>query len=395
MKRPVHAPATTSASDGTQAARARPARTAPRQELIEQLQLHQVELEQQNEELRASQRQLAAEHARFVDLFDHAPVGYLTLDGHSRIADLNSTAAGQFGLERHAALGDPFQRFVVPADGDRWQRARAQALRGSHPTRIELQLRRQDGREFHAQLDCLRVRGSGAAAQLRVTITDVSQRKAAETSRRIAVSGNLSRVAERRRVAYGLHEDLGQRLCALKVELAAFESAALSPPLRGTVDVMAAQLDAALEAVRRMSTSLHPLILDNLGLAAAMEWLQGDAFERLGLEVELQMDETPQVDEVTAIAIYHLAEALLVQIARQLRGAVHMELLQRPRDLVLRVRCQSGCERPGGSAPQLSDVPEAIRDQVHLLEGRLELDEPAPGSCRISIFLPIARTAAG
>ena len=112
------------------------------------------------------------------------------------------------------------QRFIVPADRDRWQRLKAVAARRDE------------------------------------------QRKLAETNRRIAVSGSLARESERRRVAYGLHEDLGQRLSALKIALAAMVGPAAAPSLRAVADSMTAQLDEAVTVVRRMSGDLHPLILE-------------------------------------------------------------------------------------------------------------------------------------
>lgn len=386
MKPPVPFPAPSSATTGT-------AQLLSRQRLVHELQVHKVEIEQQNEELRAAQRELAVEHERYVDLFDRAPVGYLTLDRDGRITEANLTAATQLGVARDTMPNRLLQQFMVPADGDRWQRLQAQALRRGDPRRIEIRLRRHDGLPFHAQLDCLRVPSPGAEMQLRVTITDVSQRKMAERNRGIAVSGNLAREAERRRVAYGLHEDLGQRLCALKVTLAALHSPAVPARLRSSVDVMAAQLDDALAFVRRMSSDLHPLILDILGLNAALDWLLSDVAARLGLEVELQLDDAPRVTGASAIAIYRLVEVLLEHISHQVTAAVSLEMLQRPRDLVLRLRCDPGRERPGGSAATLADVPESVRDQVHLLSGRLEVDEPAPGACRISIFLAFAGPA--
>lgn len=395
MKPPVPPPAATAAKLKTGPARSSTARTPSRQSLAHELRVHQVELQQQNEELLAAQHDLALAHDRYVDLFDHAPVGYLTLDREGRVTEANLTAATELGVARHAMLGSPFLRFMLPADCDRWQRLQALALRHGDPKRIELRLQRHDGEQFHAQLDCLRMRNPGANMQLRVTITDVSQRKMAEKDRRIAVSGNLAREDERRRIAYGLHEDLGQRLCALKVDLAALESIAGSASLRKTVALLEAQLDEALAVVRRMSSDLHPLILDNLGFAAAMEWMLSDVAARLGLDVELQMDEAPLVDPASAIAIYRLAEALLEQISRQVTAAVSVELLQRPHDLVLRFRCDPARDGAGGSAATLAEAPESVRDQVHLLAGRLEVDEPAPGTCRISVFLPTAGSAAG
>ncbi len=295
-----------------------------------ELQVHQTELEQQNEQLRAAQRDLANAHDRYVDLFDFAPVSYLTLDREGRVTEANLTATTEFGIDRREMLGCRFQRFIVPADSDRWQRLRANALRRGGPLRIELRLRRHDGHQFHAQIDCLRIQRTDAATQMRLTITDVSPRKLAETNRRIAVSASLARESERRRVAHGLHEDLGQRLSALKMTMAVLAVPASSSSLRAAAESMTAQLDEALALVRRMSADLHPLILDNLGLNAALDWLVGDVGVRLGLAVDLHLDDDAPMDQASELGVYRLAETVLEHISRhQSNGVIQPS---RPRD---------------------------------------------------------------
>lgn len=368
-------------------------RARSKQALVHELQVHQIELEQQNEELRAVQRDLAAAHDRYVDLFEHAPVGYLTLDPAGRITVANLTAATELRVDRHAMLRLHFQHFIAPADCDRWLRLQALVLRDGEPQRIEARLRRDDGQLFHAQLDCVRMHQPAATAQLRVTITDISQHALAERNRRIAVSASRAREAERRRVALGLHEDLGQRLCALKLALSAVQVPG-PPSQKAAVAAMAEQLDEALAVVRRMSSGLHPLILENLGLNAAMHWLVNDVAVRLGLDLELRMDEEVPVDPALAIAIYRLAEAVLEQVSRRVTAGVCMDVLRRPQDLVLQFHCEHGHVRPDAPAGGMEDLPESLMDQLHLLGGRVEVDKPSPGMCHISLFVPLPRPSA-
>jgi two-component system sensor histidine kinase UhpB len=336
---------------------------------------------------------LAGAPDRYADLCEFAPVGYLMLDSDGRVTDVDMTATAELGVHRTQIVGSPFERFIARADGNRWQRLAALALRQGGARCIELRLRRPDGRACYAQVDCLRVSRPGAQLQLRVTITDVSQRRLAETIRRIATQGNQAREAERRRVAHGLHEDLGQRLSGLKLELAALVRGADPSSMQATAELMATQLDEALAVVRRMSADLHPLILDNLGLNAALDWLVCDVANRQGLGVELRLDDDLKPDAASSIAIYRLAQTLLEHVAQRVTAGVTLELLQRAHDLVLQLRCEPGHARPGVPDADVIRVSRALKDQVHLLAGRLEVAELAPGLRCISVHLPVTAPA--
>ena len=77
--------------------------------LVEELQIHQIELEMQNEELRSVQYELEQSRKKYSDLYDFAPVGYLTINEEGRIVEANLTAAKQLGVERSILIGKPFQ----------------------------------------------------------------------------------------------------------------------------------------------------------------------------------------------------------------------------------------------------------------------------------------------
>ena len=100
--------------------RANAARRRRRQEtlrLVHELQVHQVELEMQNEELRRAQEELEASRARYFDLYDLAPVGYFTVSEQGTILEANLTAATLLGIERGTLLAQPLTRFVAPGTG--------------------------------------------------------------------------------------------------------------------------------------------------------------------------------------------------------------------------------------------------------------------------------------
>jgi PAS domain S-box-containing protein len=146
--------------------------------LLHELQVHQIELEMQNDALRQSQIELEASRDRYVDLYDFSPVGYLTLSRAELIEQVNLTCAKLLGKERKRLHQQRFLQFVAPEDFDLWQRHFIQVVNGSDSASCELALQRSDGTRFHARLDCRHL--AGTAPQVRVTVIDISARKQAE-----------------------------------------------------------------------------------------------------------------------------------------------------------------------------------------------------------------------
>ena len=111
----------------------------------------------QNEELRRAQLALEESRDRYVELYEFAPVGYLTLTGEALISEVNLTGAMLLGEERKKMLRRRFARFVAPEDRDRYHRLFVGVMQHDERQACELALQRGDGSMFHAQLDCLRV----------------------------------------------------------------------------------------------------------------------------------------------------------------------------------------------------------------------------------------------
>ena len=149
-------------------------------ELLHELQVHQIELKIQNEELRLAQVALEESRDRYVDLYELAPVGYLTLSREAQIAAINLTGAALLGEERKKLLQRRFERLVAPVDQDRWQRYFMHVLQHGDKQICELTLQRSDGTLLDARLDCLLIVADAAAPALRITLTDITDRKQAE-----------------------------------------------------------------------------------------------------------------------------------------------------------------------------------------------------------------------
>jgi PAS domain S-box-containing protein len=158
--------------------------------LVEELQIHQVELEMQNEELRSVQWELEQSRKKYSDLYDFAPVGYLTLSEEGRIVEANLTAAKQLGIERSLLIGKPFNLYAAENYREELHLHLRRVFNTKQPHTCEIKL---DGRgrvNFYVQLDSTYLLDSDGQNLARTTMTEISDRKKTEEKLK-ALAGRL------------------------------------------------------------------------------------------------------------------------------------------------------------------------------------------------------------
>jgi PAS domain S-box-containing protein len=151
---------------------------------LHELQVHQVELELQNEELRRSQGQLEGANARYVELYDFAPVGYFSVDGRGCLTSINLAGATMLGGERKKLLARPFSRYVAAQDLPRWERQLKFSCLPGAGRSCELQLEPEGGKPFQAQLvSSGRQDRAAGEGDVKWALLDITERRAAEEER--------------------------------------------------------------------------------------------------------------------------------------------------------------------------------------------------------------------
>lgn len=148
--------------------------------LLYELQVHQVELEMQNDELRRVQDELNASRKHYFDLYNITPLGYFTLDENDVILEANLTLSKMLGVTRGKLINNPFKSFIVNEDQDIYYLCRKTFLKSSKAQSCEIRMKKADGTYFWANISGVIVKNNDTTKTLNSTISNISERKQME-----------------------------------------------------------------------------------------------------------------------------------------------------------------------------------------------------------------------
>ena len=154
------------------------------QRLLHDLRIHQIELEMQNEELRRTHAELDVSKARYVDLYEMAPMAYFILSELGLILEANLSAANLLGFAHGALVKEPFSRFILPEDQGRYYLRCKQLVETGALQEWRQQMVPQGGRPFWAHLVATVNQDAAGALTIRVLLNEVTERKQANDARR-------------------------------------------------------------------------------------------------------------------------------------------------------------------------------------------------------------------
>jgi PAS domain S-box-containing protein len=197
------------------------------------------------------------------------------------------------------------------------------------------------------------------------------------------------REEERTRLARELHDELGQALTAIKIDLASLQAAPPGEQLSGNIGAIMNFVDRTIHSVRRIATELRPGILDDLGLVAAVDWAAAEFQTRTGIECQMSVPDTElAVDSERATALFRVFQETLTNVARH-SGAtrVNIRLGQNAGDLFLEV--QDNGRGMGNTNPNTGSMGIlGMRERARLLGGGLEIASDSPGGTTIRVQIP-------
>jgi PAS domain S-box-containing protein len=199
-------------------------------ELLHELEVHQVELELQNEELRRSQAEIEISRKKYFNLYDLAPISYVTLDRKGLIREVNLTAAELFGTERQHLKGAVFTRFVEASCRDDFHRFFRRLFGSEKREECQLRLTTRGQSPLDVLLSGVAVRDDDRKpAVCQIAITDITVSKTAEERERLAAIGETAAV---------LAHEIGNPLTAMVFQLYMLERDLIETPERKFISIV-------------------------------------------------------------------------------------------------------------------------------------------------------------
>ncbi len=259
------------------------------QRLIHELEVHQIELEMQNEELRQAQQELEAARDRYADLYDFAPIGYITVGKDGLILQANLTAAMLLGINRGDLVHQTLSRFITPQSQDAWYLHYRQVMSDAKSQSIELQLRRPDGATFDAQLESIAtLDDQGNRHQCRTTLCDISWRKRLERKIHKLNAELQERVDERTEQLVKTNEALVNEVTAHKrTEL---ELQVLNETLEQRVALRTAEAERRAQELEQFAyVASHDLKAPLRAIGNLASWLEEDLAGKLTKDTREQL----------------------------------------------------------------------------------------------------------
>jgi PAS domain S-box-containing protein len=279
---------------------------------------------------------LAQSEARLRGILDSAMDAIVTVDDEQRIVMFNAAAEKMFGCARSEAVGTLLGSFIPERFRDAHRNHLAQfgvtgvsSRRMGGPSRTVFGLAR-DGREFPIDASISQLSDSHERF-FTVILRDISERVRTENALRerqeelqvLAGAAQIAREQEKSRIARELHDELAQSLTMLQMDLAWCKEKipATSDGLGTRLSRMETLLRSTVAASRRIASDLRPLILDDLGLRDAVEWLAQDFTKRTQIPCRLSISDELDLAQMQSTAVFRIVQESLANVAKHAQAS--------------------------------------------------------------------------
>jgi PAS domain S-box-containing protein len=367
-------------------------------QLFQQSQHYVAELEARIAERKRAEEALRESEERYRELFENArdAIYVHDLDGH--YISVNRAAEELSGYSREEILGRHFTEFVSPEHLGQVRNCFLSKLQKDGETTYQVDVIAKDGRRVPVEVSSRAIYENGVIVGVQGTARDITERKQAQDTLRIFSRQLIeAQEDERRRIARDLHDQIGQTLTAVKMNLYTVQRFCNEPEpahcLKDNIDAV----DEALRLVRDLSVDLRPPLLDDLGLATALCWYVDRYEKRVGVTAEVLIELPNQNERFSRdleTACFRIAQEALTNVARHARSThVLLQLTRTPTTLEMVVRDDGIGFDPAVLRKRARRVATlgllGMQERAHAAGGVLEIHSKASRGTEIRFSVPV------
>ena len=355
-------------------------------------------LQAENTERKRAEETLRESESRFRSLFEESPDAMFVEDEDGMVADANPAACRLQELDRQQLIGKNVLELVPEDEREHVKRELRKWFSGKQTGRDSL-ARTGTGRVVPVSIRGSRIVYRGKPAIL-LHIRDVTELKHTEqTLWELSVRLLQTQDEERRRIARELHDSTGQKLAALAMNLGVIGKSAetLDARARKALTESLALLDRSSRDIRTLSYLLHPPLLDERGLAAAVRWFADGFTQRSGVQVTLEVPpDLPRLPEEIEMALFRIVQEGLTNTHRHSESSTAtIRLMVDQNQVQLEMQdAGKGLPKPRSDAyvAPLGVGITGMRERVKQLGGQMKIESGSRGTT-ISVTLPLTKAA--
>lgn len=362
----------------------------------EQLARANDELRQQIAERERAQAQLALSEARLREIVEVSPIPLsIGSVAEPRMLYANEQWLELFGVTESELPSIRLDALYMEPDGRCKLLERVRL--GGKVTDTEVPVRRLDGAPFWATMSARLALFQDEPAMY-VSFHDVTERKRMEQElvesreqlRQLSAHMEAIREEERKRIALEVHDELGQLLTALKMDVSLLKMRLVGQPeLLKKVVAMRDLVEQTMLMVRNVANHLRPAAL-NFGLVSALEWLTEDFGKRTGIVCQLVLNAgEPELSDAHATVLFRVVQESMTNVARHARATrVHVTMMRDEGGLVLNVS-DNGCGFDPAASKRGSYGLLGMSERARLIGASLQIDSVVGSGTVVSISIPV------
>ena len=284
-------------------------------------------------ERKRAEEELSRLHTEQKTILDNVPAAIWYKDLENNIVRVNKAGAESIGLIMEEMEGKSVSE-IFPDDADRYYEDDLEVIKSGKPKLgIIERLQTPSGERRWVRTDKVPYRNEqGDIAGIIAFVEDITDRKQAEDEikasheklRNLSAHLQAAREEERKGIAREIHDELGQELTALKMDLTWLKGKLRKDqkPISSKVDVMTRLTNTMIRTIKRLTSKLRPPVLDDLGVVPAIEWEADEFQKRYGIECELVFEpEDFDLDPDLSTAVYRIVQETLTNVARHARAS--------------------------------------------------------------------------